>query len=657
MRDLIHDAETYINLFSVVFLNTKSGEIRIFEMSPWRNDWDEFKHFVENCSNGFVRWVGFNNYEFDYPVIHFMLKNFSHGKTDGATLARAAHQKGTRLIKCSKEEKFAQIIWDNNQMVPQLDLYKIHHFDNMARATSLKVLEFNMRSETVQDLPYDPTKPLTYEQSREIIEYNIHDVRQTYEFYKHSKDMIAFREELSEKYGKNFINHNDTKIGKDYFIMELDKAGVGCYSYGDDGREPVQTIRPVIKLRDVVFPYIQFRRPEFNAILKWIKKQEIRETKGVFTELDECQEFIDANSNMKKVKKKVKNLNCVIDGFQFDFGTGGIHGSVPPTIIEEDEHNAILDYDVTSLYPSIGIVNNLYPQHLTHKFCGIYKRLKEDRMSHAKGTPENAMLKLALNGVYGDSNNKYSPFYDPKYTMAITINGQLMLCMLAERYMEIEGVKIIQINTDGITLKCPRDRIDDIEAINREWEVLTKLDLERADYSRMFIRDVNNYIAEYDDGKLKRKGTYEYDVGWHQNHSALVVKKAVEAHLVHGENIREFIINHDDMFDYMLRTKIPRTSRLMCGGEQIQNVTRYYIGEQGAPLVKIMPPNPKKPELGERHFKQHVKVLKTGEQWNAVPLNNIKDGESIYVDPDWYVMEAMKLVNPLYDGVLEDLMS
>jgi hypothetical protein len=31
--------------------------------------------------------------------------------------------------------------------------------------------------------------------------------------------------------------------------------------------------------------------------------------------------------------------------------------------------------------------------------------------------PESAMLKLALNGVYGDSNNVFSVFYDPLFTM------------------------------------------------------------------------------------------------------------------------------------------------------------------------------------------------------------------------------------------------
>jgi hypothetical protein len=360
---------------------------------------------------------------------------------------------------------------------------------------------------------------------------------------------------------------------------------------------------------------------------------------------------------MKKVKKKVKNLNCVIDGFQFDFGTGGIHGSIPPTIVESDENNVILDYDVTSLYPSIGIVNELYPKHLTKLFCRIYGRLKEDRMSYAKGTPENAMLKLALNGVYGDSNNKYSPFYDPQYTMAITINGQLMLCMLAEMYMSIPGVKIIQINTDGITLKCPKEVVNDIELVNKEWMKITKLDLERADYNRMFIRDVNNYIGEYTDGKLKRKGAYEYKIGWHQNHSSLVVQKAAEAHLVYGEPIKEFIMNHGDLHDFMLRSKVPRSSRLECNGQKIQNVTRYYISTNGGELVKIMPPHKNKMEAGERHFKQHVICPKKGGQWLVTPKDTITSNDIPgNIEYAWYEQEAKKLVNPLYDGVLKEML-
>ena len=645
MRDLIYDIETYPNCFLICFYNPNNDSIRMFEMSSWRNDWNNFKTFTKNCSNGFVRWVGFNNYYFDYQVCHEMLNRFKLGECDGETIARAAHKKAFEIIKSNKDERFTSIVWDNNHVVPQVDLFRIHHFDNKARATSLKVLEFNMRSTTIEDLPFDPNVPLAEEQRSVLRRYNEHDVRETYKFYLKSLDMIHFREKLSEKYDKNFLNFNDTKIGKEYFIMKLEKAGVKCWSLEDGKREPVQTKRDKIRLNDIIFPYIKFDRPEFNAVLNWLRRQEITETKGVFTEIEDIGD-LEQYANLKKVKGKIKNLNCIVNGFQFDFGTGGIHGSVEPTIIQEDKKHAILDYDVTSLYPSIAIVNQVYPKHLGKRFCSVYEQLKKDRVSYPKGSPENAMLKLALNGVYGDSNNPFSPFYDPQYTMTITINGQLMLCMLAEALLRVKGLKLIQINTDGVTAHVPRNKIDEVESINKKWMQTTHLDLERADYKRMFIRDVNNYIGEYTNGKLKRKGAYEYEIDWHQNHSALVVQKAVEAHLVKDACLRTFIEQHDNVHDFMLRTKVPRGSRLMWGNEQVQNVTRYYMSKDGHQLTKIMPPLKAKPDK-ERLIRIH-------DGWTVTPMNTMKEIDNI--DPNWYVEEAQKLVSPLFDGVLKEMM-
>lgn len=656
-KDLIYDCETFYNLFSICFYNPDTKTYRTFEMSAWKNDWPEFQKFTKNCSNGFIRWVGFNNFYFDYQVIHAMLNRFKTGDFTGEQIAYAAHQKAQELINAQKFEKFSGMVWDNNHLVPQVDLFRIHHFDNMARATSLKVLEFNMRSDTIEDLPFDPTKPLTAEQRPILLRYGQHDVSETYKFYLKTLPMIRFREQLTEKYGKNFLNFNDTKIGKEFFIMELDKAGVRCFTIEDGERKPIQTKRDKIKIRDIIFPYIKFDRPEFNAVLDWMRKQVITETKGVFTELDDLGDLAQY-ANLKTTKGKIKNLNCIVDGFQFDFGTGGIHGSVDATIIEEDDTWAVLDYDVTSLYPSIGIVNEVFPKHLGKKFCSVYAQLKKDRVSYVKGTPENAMLKLALNGVYGDSNNPFSPFFDPQYTMSITINGQILLCMLAEMYMQVESVKIVQINTDGITIKVRRDKIEEVEAINNKWTELTKLDLERADYKKIFIRDVNNYLGVYTNGKIKAKGAYEWQslyrpnhpdpdsITWHKNHSAMVVQMAVTAHLVDGVNLEKFITEHKDPFDFMLRTKVPRSSRLMWGDEQIQNTTRYYMSKNGRQLTKVMPPLAKNPDK--------ERPIKINDGWNVTPINTMREIDDI--DPRWYIEEAKKLVAPLYEGLLREMM-
>ena len=169
-------------------------------------------------------------------------------------------------------------------------------------------------------------------------------------------------------------------------------------------------------------------------------------------------------------------LNVKINGFRFDYGVGGIHGSVESTIVRSDEDDIIVDADVSSMYPNIAIVNNTYPQHLSKKFCEIYENVYITRKSFGKGTPENAVMKLALNGVYGDSNNKFSPFYDPQYTMTITINGQLSLSILAEKLiMNIPSVRIIQVNTDGVTVKLNRKDVDLYHKLCKEWEKETKI--------------------------------------------------------------------------------------------------------------------------------------------------------------------------------------
>lgn len=681
-NDIVYDIESYPNVFIITFLDPNTKQHITFEMSDWKDEWAEFLKFTDKCKNSFTRWVGFNNYYYDYQVLHKLMnhKPFINVKNK----AEFAYAVSTKIIFMEKDEKFLHTVRSHKHIVPQIDLFRIHHFDNLARSTSLKKLEFNMQSKSIQDLPYPVGSILTEEQKKELIRYNIHDCSETAKFYEKTKTMIAFREQLTKKYDRDFMNHNDTKIGKDYFIMELEKASISCFHTTDGRKEPIQTLRPFIRINDIIFPYIKFSRPEFNAVLHWLRKQTITQTKGVFTEISDLG-ALEQFANLKTVKGKVKNLNCIVDGFQFDFGTGGIHGSVDSTIIEADNDFAIIDYDVTSLYPSIAIVNRVYPKHLTQKFCDIYAQMKKDRLSYKKGTPENAMLKSALNGVYGDSNNPYSPFFDPQYTMTITINGQLMLCMLAERIMEVEGVRILQINTDGLTLYVPRKQINTVEYINRQWMELTGLELERVDYSKFFVRDVNNYLGLYLDGETKRKGAYEYEMAWHQDSSALIIQKAVEAHLVKGVEIDWFIRNHADANDFMLRTNVPRSGRLVIeytdiqrtmDYEPLQNTTRYYISNDGGQLVKIMPPLAKFKtreqqkalartpaqirdfkSLFERRDRLNVRegerIIHIQDGFNATPMNTM--GEMKDVNYNWYINEARKLVDPLWRGAYNDL--
>lgn len=196
-------------------------------------------------------------------------------------------------------------------------------------------------------------------------------------------------------------------------------------------------------------------------------------------------------------------------------------------------------------------------------------------------------------------------------------------------------------------------------------------------------------------GKLKRIGAYAHvtaednpgtrELPYHKDWSARVVALAAEAALVHGTDIREFINNHDDIFDFFLRTKVPRASTLEWGGEQVSNIVRYYISKEGKPLEKVMPPKGPAGEfkrankLTDSYFSQvlaevgpgvhderiHTKNKSTyGERrsgiqtgWKVELCNDVSQDEWVQsnyhpcdLNHDWYIAAAEKLVKPLLQG-------
>jgi hypothetical protein len=610
-NDYVFDIETYPNVFTLAVEHAEAPLHWMFEISDLRNDSRQIVEFLQFLKDTDSRMVGFNNLGFDYPVVHTLIRM---GHSDANTL----YQKAMAIINSQDEDgsRWMHLVKPTDQFVTQIDLFKIHHFDNRARSTSLKVLEFNMRSDSIEDLPFPVGTVLNPEQIKVLKEYNKHDVAQTKAFYHHTLDMIHFREELTRKYQRDFMNHNDTKIGKDYFVMKLEEAGVACYEYGSKGRTPRQTKRPVIHLRDAILPWIKFDDPEFTRVLNWLKAQSITETKGVFND-----------------------LTASVNNFTFVFGLGGIHGSVESEVIESDDDHVIVDLDVTSYYPNLAITNSFHPEHLGKDFVSIYKFLFEQRKSYPKKSAESAMLKLALNGVYGDSNNQFSVFYDPLFTMSITLNGQLLLCLLAEGLMHIPGLRLIQVNTDGLTVRVPRTHKVLVDLARMAWQERTGLNLEEAVYKAMMVRDVNNYIGVFENGSTKRKGAYEYNMGWHQNAGGLVIAKVAEKVLVEGAPIRQTVEQWPDIMDFMLRTKVPRSSHLGLEVDgvtvRLQNTTRYYIAKGGGRLFKWMPPLAKKP--GE------WRKIGVESGWGVQVCNDIKDAGKLPVDFDYYVQEVEKL--------------
>src|SRR5699024_4820490 len=84
----------------------------------------------------------------------------------------------------------------------------------------------------------------------------------------------------------------------------------------------------------------------------------------------------------------------------------------------------------------------------------------------------------------------------------------------------------------------------------KRWEEVTKLELEHAVYKQMILRDVNNYIAETEDGSIKYKGAFEIDVAYHKNRSQRIVPIAVSRYFIDNIPVEETINKHLSVGDY-----------------------------------------------------------------------------------------------------------
>jgi hypothetical protein len=579
-----YDIETLPNCFTMNVLPLFGDQAMTFEISQYRDDRVALLAWFDHWKKTRTPMIGFNVLAFDYCVIHFIYTN------PDCTVEEIYEVAQERI---NDHTGFGQV-WESDRFAPQIDVYKIMHFDNQAKRTSLKALQFAMRSESVLECPLPWDRPISdYDVQRTLIPYNGHDTGETKKFALFIMDAIRFRIELAETLKGDVLNFNDSKIGSK--LLEQRLGDRVCYEWDGKRKIPRQTPRDRIPLNDIIFPYIEFKQPEFNRVLSWMRTQTLS--------ADELNETI-------VTKGVFKGVHAHVGGIDFHFGTGGIHGSIEKQRLVADADWALVDIDVAQLYPQIAIQNGLYPEHLGEAFTVEYGKLPDERKAWQKKKGKKCVeansMKLASNGTYGNSNNKYSPFYDPRFTMAITINGQLMLAMLAEWLLTVPTLQIIQINTDGITYRIHRSQTEHAEIIRNIWMRLTRLVLEEVRYSRMWIRDVNNYIAEPVDLKsladLKQKGAYWYprrfpeDISeaqppaWHKDFSAQIVIMAAVAHMVEGVDIEQFIYSHRDPFDFMCRAKVDRSCKLMIGDKEQQRLTRYYIATDGATLCKVSPP-------------------------------------------------------------------
>jgi len=393
----VYDLEIYPNLFLYVDKNIKTNEISIFEISKRKDDRAALLEHLKTVGTQ----IGFNNLSFDYPLLHTFIRLFPR-QLQGKRLVEQLYKKGQSLIKA--DNRWTSIV--KKPFIQQVDLFMINHYDNFAKSTNLKVLEFNMEMTNIQTLPYKFNKYLTDDEIQNIVDYCENDVDATFRFWKENVNKISFRERFSKLYNHDFTNYNDVKIGEQILLDAVSKG----MNLSQHEVKKMRTYRKSMNMSDIIFDYIKFETVEFKALLNWWKDKVIFETKGQFTGLDmDIVAPLLPYCNNETVKGKLKNLNIILNDIQFDFGTGGLHSYCYPGVFKSGPENDIILVDVSSYYPNLAYHNGLHPLHIFKDiFLNTIFTLYSQRMDGKKvGDMEIvAAIKLALNGaLYGFVSN------------------------------------------------------------------------------------------------------------------------------------------------------------------------------------------------------------------------------------------------------------
>jgi len=567
----VMDYETLSNCFLAIFEDIKSEHQEIFVCHSSRNDILDFITFLER-NIAYDEWhVSFNGLGFDSQITEYILRAKDQLlQLDGEDIARYVYDKAQSVIQKQGEGEFLEFS-PRQLQIKQVDVFKLNHWDNPAKRSSLKWIQFSMDWHNIMDMPIHHSTDIRADQIPEIITYCSNDVKSTKAIMFLSKGQIELRRNLTEEYNIDLFSASEPRISKELFMMFLsDQTGIKKWEL-----RQMRTSRDKIVVDNIILPYINFKTATFQNLLKKFREVVIYpgETKGGF------------------------KYSVQYKGVKTDYGLGGIHGARASRVYKSTEDMVIITSDVKSFYPNLAIRNGWAPAHLPQEiFCNQYEWFYDERVKIPKKDPKNYVYKIILNSTYGLSNDKNCFLYDPEFTMRITINGQLSLSMLYEMILEEipEAIPLMQ-NTDGLETLVPRNKIDRYMEICAEWEKITMLELEHDKYSKIILGDVNNYIAVTEDGKSKCKGRFEYkDLALHKNKSFLIVPKALHAYFVEGIQPEDFLKANTNVFDYCGGVKIKGDWKFLehhvvnaeYKVDELQHTIRYYISKTGSKIIK-----------------------------------------------------------------------
>jgi hypothetical protein len=479
---LVFDIECYPNYWQCAFMGLRSRKVINFEYSPGATvDYARLSWIVSNCL-----LVSFNGMNYDQYILSMAVNGCTTEQMYEATKRIIEEEiKGWQVIRSYRTKSL-----------------KLNHIDLMEVAplfASLKVYNGRMHGKRMQDLPVKPGTVLTQDQATIVRYYCINDLTVTANLYLEIEEQIDLRTDMSKSYQIELRSKSDAQIAEKIIAAKYEKL---------TGREPhVPTITPGTAYRYEVPHFIKFQTPLMQRALDIVKN---------------CW-FVVSEKGSIINPAALDGLTIPMGHSTYTMGIGGLHSTEKKQVLEARNGWILRDRDVTSYYPIIIIMLGLFPEHLGREFLDIYsdiygervtakgliKKWKEagnaERELHAKIL--SATLKIVLNGSYGKFGSMYSIIYSPRLIIQTTLTGQLSILMLIET-LELAGISVVSANTDGFVTYSHESVQAKVDEIVNDWMKRTGFTLEDTDYTGLYSRDVNNYIALKADGKFKGKGVF-----------------------------------------------------------------------------------------------------------------------------------------------------
>lgn len=580
------DIECYKNYFLIAFKNIESGKAVTFERTETQPL--DIGGVVSLLKRYTI--VTFNGRNYDEPVLRYALKGVSNAQLK--TLSDDIIQNG--LKPWHVDDKYAL------PAIPFVD-----HIDIIEVApgiASLKVYGGRLHSARMQDLPIHHDAVLTDEDIAVIRPYCINDLDTTIDLYRRLEQQIKLREAMSVEYGIDLRSKSDAQIAEAVIRSEIEKRKGGKVYRPDFPSD--------YKFKYQVPNFISFETDLLRDVLNTVSSAD----------------FTLSDKGDVAEPEAIAKLNFKIAGTTYQMGIGGLHSCESSVSHVSDENYTLYDRDVTSYYPMIILNQKLYPKHLGDEFLTVYKTIVDRRVAAKRAGDKvtDAALKITINGSFGKFGSKWSVLFSPNLLIQTTVTGQLALLMLIEQ-LELQNIPVVSANTDGIVIRCHRNKRDAMLDVIAQWEIDTAFNTEETQYAALYSRDVNNYIALKPDGTFKTKGVFA-EAGLSKNPTNQICVMAVADYLQFGIPIETTIYNCTDIRKFISIRNV--TGGAVKGDEFLGRAVRWYYAKN---------------ESGCINYKNNGNKVPKSD--GAKPLMTLGDTLPSDIDHQWYVNESQDMVN------------